>query len=187
MVLACHACLVAGSAATSGGGARLAPSCCVCSLACVLALVAPLLPFRLVVGGALLVFALFGLLCWWLDLLPFQFVVGGPCSVPACHACLVAGCAATSAGGRRCPPGGCLLGLLAWWWLDCFACLLNALVCQPLLLSGEGAVPAWCLCALLAWRPNLLLLLLVGGGSRLVPTWRCLLGGRGPFFGICHK
>ena len=139
-----------------------------------------LLPFRLVGGGARMVPALHCLLGgwqfdWlvflWLDMLPFQLVDGGPCLVPA-------GCAALSARGRR-APSACLARLPVGGWIALLACLPNVLVCPTLLLFGEGAVPAWCLCALLAWRQNLLPLRLVGDGDRLVPNWRCLLGGWG--------
>ena len=99
--LLCVAFLVLGFTALSAGGRRWSPGA---SSMCPLAWWFGLLPFRLVINGALLVSAMLGLLVWWLDLLPCQLVVGGPCSVPACHACLVAGSAATSAGGRRCPP-----------------------------------------------------------------------------------
>jgi hypothetical protein len=99
-------------------------------------------------------------------LLPFQLVIGGPCSVPACHACLVAGSAATSAGGRRCPPSARL------------PCLpLGAGIYRP--FGRWAVVPTW-LSACFPLRAQCLGLLpfrLVGGGARMVPALHCLLAG----------
>ena len=156
-----------------GGGARLVPSCCVCSLACLLSwrrccyfgswLVVPawcplamlpwcsgLLPFwgdgrRCAPGSHIAVLA------WRLGLPPLRLVGGGARLLPTPCVCLVARFAALPTRGRWCPPGTSLrglLGLLAWW-----------LEVPPLRLVGGGADPGprlprgpHCACfALLAW------------------------------------
>ena len=140
--LLCAAFLELGFTALSAGGRRWSPGA---SSMCPLAWWFGLLPFRLVVGGALLASAMLGLLFWWLDLLPFQLVVGGPCLVPACHACLVAGSAATSGAVPAWRPLAVFVRLLACLLaclLDCLLALVAPLLPSRLVVGGPCLVPA---------------------------------------------
>ena len=151
-----HCLLMVGFAAFFGLWAEV-PAWCLLCVACL-------------VAGSLL-----GLFFCWLDLLPFQPVVGGPCLVPACHACLVIGCAAVSAGGRRCPPGGCLLGLLAWWLDVPLFRLVGGVRTVP---ASHGLLGGWQFAWPAIWWLVLLPFQLVVGGLCSVPACHaCLVTG----------